>query len=355
MDTLRAARYPFLQESAAFAESHSADIASLIMSPNYEAARRRGMNRVLESIRGSEVSYVPLSFEYERLMEVMSYPYARILISCLADKFLIRRYALAESVRMNKLLAEEERASTVISIAKELGVNAVSEDDMLMMHFTDYLRLSSRIKSIEWKLVNSELFKGRVFLSPERFCRALQNALQDKIESELPVGVPDDIRAIVDKDVRHIEIALNDMKSRFGDAVGEVSVEEFPPCMRALLAGTQNGLNLPHSGRFALVAFLHTLGMNSEQIMALFAKSPDFDESKTIYQVRHITGEVSSTEYTPPECSTMKSYGICFEPDKLCENEKVVHPLIYYRMKKWIKRNEQPAEVTEEKDANVNP
>jgi len=302
------------------------------------------MSRVLESIRGSEVSYVPLvNFEYERLMEVMSYPYARVLVSCANDRFLTKRYALAESVRFRKLL-EEERAGTVISIAKELGVDAVVKDDMLMMHFTDYLRLSSRIKSVEWKLVNSELFNGNVFLSGERFCRALQNALQDKIESELPLNVPAEIRAAASKDVKHIEIALNEMKSRFGDVSGDVSVEEFPPCMRALLAGTQNGLNLPHSGRFALVAFLHALGMNSEQIMALFSKSPDFDESKTIYQVKHITGEVSSTEYTPPECSTMKSYGICFEPDDLCGNEKVVHPLIYYRIKtRTARRNETEA------------
>ena len=346
MDTLRAARYPFLEESSAFAESHSADIVSLIMSPSYVTARKRGLDRVLESIRNSEVSYAPLSFEHERLMEVMSYPYARILVSCVNDRFLTKRYALAESVRMNRLL-NDERPGTVIAISKELGVDAVSRDDELMMHFTDYLRLSSRIKSVEWKLVNSELFGGHVFLSNERFCRALQNALQDKIESELPLNVPDDIKEMVSKDSKHVEMALNEMKSRFGDTVGgEVEVEEFPPCMRTLLAGTQNGLNLPHSGRFALVAFLHTLGMDSAQIMTLFAKSPDFDESKTIYQVKHITGEINSTEYTPPECSTMKSYGICFEPDGLCE--RVVHPLIYYRKRMQSKRSEtQTAEKKE--------
>ena len=349
MDTLRAARYPFLQEASAFAESNSADIVALIMSPSYAEARRRGVDRILGAIRSSEVNYVPISFgDYERLMEVLSYPYARILVSCLNDRFLTKRYALAEAVKMNKTLSDEERASTVISIAKELGVDAVAKDDTLMMHFTDYLRLSSRIKSVDWKLVNSELFNGHVFLSTEKFCRALQNALQDKIESELPINVPKEIKDAVHKDVKHIEITLNEMKSRFGDNVGgDVSVEEFPPCMRALLAGTQNGLNLPHSGRFALVAFLHTLGMDSEQIMAMFAKSPDFDESKTIYQVRHITGEVSSTEYTPPECSTMKSYGICFEPDDLCNNEKVVHPLIYYRIKT---RSPRRSEVAEEKE-----
>ena len=348
MDTLRAARYPFLLEAKAFAESHSADLAGMIMSPSYESARKRGLDRVLESIRRSEVSYVKLMFEHERLMEVMSYPYARLLVSCLNDRFLTKRYALAEAVRMSILL-EDERPETLIAIAKELNVDAVAKDDMLMMHFTDYLKLASRIKSIDWKLVNSELFNGNVFLSNIKFCRALQNAMQDKIESELPLGVPDDIRKIVSKDVTTVELALNEMKTRFGDDVGgDVMVSEFPPCIRALLVGTQNGMNLPHSGRFALVAFLHALGMDSEQIMELFAKSPDFDASKTIYQVKHITGELSGgTEYTPPECSTMKSYGICFEPDDLCGHEKVVHPLIYYRIKTRTHRRDAKEEKKE--------
>ena len=340
MDTLRAARYPFLHESAAFAESQSADVSSLILSPNYADARKRGMARVLQAIRSSEVSYVPLSFEYERLMEIMSYPYARIIVSCVNDRFLTKRYALAESVHMNKLLTDED-TSTVIRIANELGTDAVHKDGRMMMHFTDYLKLSSRIKSVEWKLVNSELFEGHVFLPKEKFCRALQNALQDRIESELPLNVPSDVRSLTEKDVKHVEIAFNEMKSRFeASAGGDVKVDEFPPCMRALLAGTQNGLNLPHSGRFALVSFLHALGMDSEQIMALFSRSPDFDASRTIYQVRHITGEMSGAEYTPPECSTMKSYGICFEPDELCGRDKVVHPLIYYRIKMRAKREE---------------
>ena len=69
-------------------------------------------------------------------------------------------------------------------------------------------------------------------------------------------------------------------------------------------------------------------------IIALFSQSPDFDESKSSYQIKHITGELSGTDgYTPPECSTMKTNGICFEPDELCARETVNHPLTYYRIK----------------------
>ena len=100
------------------------------------------------------------------------------------------------------------------------------------------------------------------------------------------------------------------------------------------MAYALHGVNLPHSGRFALVSFLHTIGMNSEQILALFSQSPDFDESKSIYQIKHITGELNGTDgYTPPECHTMKSNGLCYDPDKLCNNGKMNQPLTYYRIK----------------------
>jgi len=82
-----------------------------------------------------------------------------------------------------------------------------------------------------------------------------------------------------------------------------------------------------------LTAFLHHIGLSPDEILSLFSRSPDFDASKTKYQVDHITGETSGTEYTPPECSTMKSYGICFNPEKLCEHPKVKHPLTYYKIK----------------------
>ncbi|MDR0309756.1 MAG: DNA primase, partial [Candidatus Methanoplasma sp.] len=90
MDTLRAARFPFLRESALFAEENSADIESLISSASYENARKRGLERVLSAISQYMVSDVPLLREYDRLMEVLSYPYARMIVSCINDRFLTK-------------------------------------------------------------------------------------------------------------------------------------------------------------------------------------------------------------------------------------------------------------------------
>ena len=329
-----AAKYPFLKESSAIAEENKADIESLISSESYYPARIRGLERVMDAIEHGEVSYHSLMTNFDRLMEIMSYPYARMLVSCVDDRYLNRRYSLAESVRMNKLLINDD-TENVARVARELEVNAVADDDGLRMHFSDYLRLSSRIKSKDWKLINTEIENGYAILSPERFDRVLQNALQDRIESELPLTIPESIMEYLRHDVERVTNTLNEAKSKYSPTGGgPIELDHMPPCMKAILAQAHKGINLSHSARFALVSFLHALGMDSLQILALFSESPDFDESKSAYQVKHITGELTGTDgYTPPECSTMKSHSICYNEDNLCKSDKMNHPLVYYRIK----------------------
>lgn len=332
MDSLQAARYPFLREAAAYAENNSADVESLIFSPLYESARKRGLNRVVSAIFDYKVDDVPLLQEYDRLMEVLSYPYARILVSSVNDRFLTKRYALAEASRMNDLLSNDRGSE--ITVANELSVKTTANHKgTISMHFTDYLRFSHVMKAVEWKLINMDLREGFVQLEPEKFNRLLQNALQEKIESELPLDVPVDFKKEILEDISHVTVLLSDTKKKLSPTGGAGMNPDFlPPCMKAILASAQNGVNLPHSARFALVSYLNALGLSYDQIIVLFSQSPDFDESKSSYQIKHITGEDRGGEgYTPPECSTMKTNGICFDPDEVCE--KIKHPLSYYRIK----------------------
>ena len=208
MDLLLPAKYPFLGEASEAIIQNSVDIADLFGGSLYEDARIRGLARVEEALLHSEVSYSPLVKDYDRLNDILSYPYARILVSVIDDRFLTKRYALAESVRLNHLLKDESPA-TILHIARSLGVNSTFEDNRLKMHFPDYLTFSTRIKSQDWKLVNAELFSGYVFLPQEKFGRLLQNALQDRIEGELPLPVPDDIKKAVSEDVKRINASLS--------------------------------------------------------------------------------------------------------------------------------------------------
>ena len=342
MDSLQVARYPFLRGSAKYAEENSADIESLVESTSYESARKRGLQRVLDAISQYKVSDVPLLQEYDRLMEVLSYPYARMIVSCINDRFLTKRYALSEASRMNDLLSNDHGSEMMIS--EELGViSTIDAEGTINMHFSDYLRFSHVMKAVEWKLINTDLRDGFVRLDPDKFNRLLQNALQEKIEAELPLNVPDTFRKALRADIDHVNVMLSETKMKLSPTGGEgMNSDYLPPCIKAILASAQNGVNLPHSARFALVSYLNALGLSYDQIISLFAQSPDFDESKSSYQIKHITGEERGREgYTPPECATMKTNGICFDPDNLCA--KINHPLSYYRIKSGntMKRDEK--------------
>ena len=353
MDTKRAARYPFLKESSEFADKNGADLDMLLTSDSYEPARKRGKERVLQALEKSEVSYVDLMNDYDRLIEVMSYPYARMLVSQVGDRFLTKRYALSEAVRMNGLLSKEDK-STMLMVSEELGVTStVDRDGTIHMKFPDFLRLASRINSVDWKLINSDIHHGIVYLPQDKYSRLMQNALQDKIESELPLMTPEQYRKYLAQDVEAVKNALNDTKMKMSPTNGEgMKMDYLPPCLVRILEMSRNGLNLPHSARFAIVTFLKALGLGYDDIIKVFAESPDFDESKSEYQIKHIMGELSGGEgYSPPECKTMKTNGLCYNPDTLCEQEWMNHPLTYYKSKvkraKWLeeqKAQQPPAQ-----------
>ena len=335
MDLLSYAKFPFLRDAAEYVKDQGVTLEDLLTHQAYRGARARGKARAIDALEHGVVQLRPMATEGDRLEEILSYPMARMYVSGVNERFLTRRYALAEGVTMYERL-EREEMDVVEEVAYQLDVAASRDDGSLRMHFSDYLRYTSRMRSKEWKLVNTEVKHGYVHLPQLRFARVLQQALQDRLESELPLPVDETILRALDEDIRELRDRAIIMRERYkAEDFGKVSVDNFPPCMKHFIGMAQAGENLPHSARFALVSFMHHIGLSSEEILNLFAVSPDFDASKTKYQIDHITGETSGTEYTPPECTTMKSYGICFEPDSLCENPKakVRHPLSYYRIK----------------------
>jgi len=357
MDSLHLAKYPFLRDAAEHVKDHGVTLEDLLSHEAFRQARARGKARAMDALEDGVVRIRPMGSEEERLEEILSYPMARMYVSGVGDRFLTKRYALAEGVAMYERL-EREELEIVEEVAFQLGVALDTAHEGLRMHFTDYLRYTSRMRSKEWKLVNTEVKEGYVSLGQVRFARVLQQALQDRIEAELPLPVNDTIVKALGQDLRELRDRTAIKKDQFkAEDFGKVSVENFPPCMKHLIGMAQAGENMPHSGRFSLTAFLHHVGLTPEDILALFAASPDFDQSKTKYQVDHITGETSGTEYTPPECATMKSYGICFEPDSLCNHPKgyVKHPLSYYRIKNLPPRGKRKGGEPSQSPASRSP
>jgi DNA primase large subunit len=191
-----------------------------------------------------------------------------------------------------------------------------------------YVELASGQRDPKWRLVNRIIDRGQVRVDPDEGDALLRERIRIVLSRSLPLPVPQSLCAALSREVDGISAAYQEaMLQEFG------AVEEsaFPPCIRALMEAITKGTNLPHTARFAMTAFFHTIGMSVPGIVELYCRAPDFDVTKTMYQVEHITGR-GGTEYTPPSCATMRTYGLCSGRDAVCE--RVSHPLSYYRHRK---------------------
>ena len=325
------AKYPFLREASALIRAEKVSLEEILLEPAYARARTLGKARVLEALEKSAASDRVAVAAPDQLAQLLAYPVARILVSALEDTYLIRRFALREAmISEGRLVSESD--DLVLHLAAELGIDVRREDRGFRLHFTDFLRFTNTMRDAPWKLINQRVDRGYVILRRDKALRVLRNAIQRHIEQGLPLPVNDEILATFKDDLADIRGILEAKKATFkAEDIGKVSITRFPPCMYNLLAQIQNHENVPHMGRFAIVAFLHHIGLGNEEIYRVFGDVPDFAADVTKYQIEHITGTSSPTEYTPPECSTMKSYGICPGPDRVCLTIK--HPLSYYRVK----------------------
>ena len=344
MDPATLAKFPFLREASAYIRAEGITLEELLTNPAFARARALGKARVIEALeKGVSTDRVAVA-PADQLAALLAYPVARILVSAAADTYLIRRYALREAIAAEGSL-ESEPVDFVVHVAAELGLDLRREDGGFRMHFTDFLRHTSTMREPSWKLINQTLDAGYVHLRKEKALRVMRNAVQRRIEEGLPLDVNDAILDAFKKELPEIRGILEVKKATFkADDIGKVSITRFPPCMYNLLAQIQNHENVPHMGRFAIVSFLHHIGMNNEEIYRVFGDVPDFAADVTKYQIEHITGTTSATEYTPPECSTMKSYGICPGPDRICL--RIRHPLSYYRIKGRESRPEGESAAT---------
>lgn len=330
------ARFPFLKEASAFVKGRGVDLEEILAGRAWADARERGKQRAFDSLEDLEKDAprdVPAISESEQLREILSYPIARMIVSCTGDSFLVRRYALYEALLARARLQTEPDAF-VNDVAAELEMDFTAEDGKARMHFVDFLKHTANLRGKEWKLINQAVDRGQVTLRREKALRVLQNAIQARIERQLPIEVSEEVEATFADTVTTLKQKLAERRARFRpEELGKGEIADFPPCMQKLLADIQGHENVPHMGRFAIVAFLHTIGYTNEEIFKIFGDVPDFAVDVTKYQIEHITGAGSSTEYTPPECSTMKSYSVCPGGDELCHREWMTHPLKYFRYK----------------------
>jgi DNA primase large subunit len=328
------AKYPFLKESQQFIGASADTLDRFLNGASGRIAVRHAMERIRFSLRmgdrdGNEERIPSDSIDVK--LSISGYVLARIIISCAADRALMERLVRYEAERAYSFLLDEEENKRIY-VASSVGLDIGKAS----LPVVQYVEIVAGLHEERWRLVNRDVADGHVCTSPAEMNELLREQIRVILLRQLPLRVPEKVCSILESPVGEIKAAY---QKTILEQFGAVEEDCFPPCMQALAKALTAGTNIPHSGRFALTAFLHNIGMGAAQIIELYCRAPDFDLLKTQYQVEHISGR-SGTEYTAPSCAAMRTYGLCAGSDSTCT--KVHHPLNYYRVKKRKEGKKEP-------------
>lgn len=329
--------FPFLKKAQDHVRSRFASLDMLLADRKGEMLAGRAAARIREAIAPKKAGSLPVVADNPE-DEIAIYALARIIVSCVNDRQLIDRLTRYEAERAYIFLTSEEEwnqnyrqgegeySCLCIALAAEMGIH-IAEDHMPL---ADYVELVSPLHQDRFNLINRRISHGSVEIKKEERYELVRERIRVLLRRDLPHRVP---AAVCENLAPRAAELKKTYQEQMLQQFGAIEEEAFPPCIQALTAALSAGTNLSHAGRFALTTFLHMAGMDTAAIGQFFARSPDFDIEKTMYQVEHITGRGGSgTEYTMPACAAMRTTGICVHRDELCE--RVSHPLSYYKAKK---------------------
>lgn len=272
-------------------------------------------------------------------IEILSFPIAILITAAANDELLKKRYALAEAKRVYNLL-KLEKNEKIIEIAKTFQWNLTPQKLSIgnqTYEFTvdlqKFLKNSTSFNEAKWKLVNRIVINGQVYATKNEVARLLAEETRRYIEQKLAaekLTLPQNIANYIEKLRQHASKRKREIKLE--ELPKTMVIEAFPPCIKSLYNAITSGHHLSHIGRFTLTSFLINVGMTPENVTEIFHSLSDFSERMTRYQVEHIAGTRGSrTKYIPPKCDTLRTHGVCLNPDYLCG--KIRHPLAYYRRK----------------------
>jgi DNA primase large subunit len=337
-----ASRYPFLPGAEDALLPVAPSLRELVESPLYAEARDMARGSLTQAAR-DPATPLPATETAGALgeMRYLSFQYARILLSVPGlPQALVRRWCLYEAKSAWYDLLGETGTADMVHVAQLLGLSASavegSTTQRIAFSFPSYVHMASSVREAGFRLSSQEVREGMVVVGRERAARLIQEGIRLYL-----LGMPS---------IKLHPAVVELVSAREGDFLKEVArltpasgplrpggfdPKFFPPCIREMAATMARGENLSHFGRFTLAAFLHRVGADEEYIVDCFRGAPDFDEEVTRYQVEHVTHHDGGKGYTPPECATTVTNGLCFKErddarPSLCADPTLRHPLNYY-------------------------
>ncbi|MCE8429535.1 MAG: DNA primase large subunit PriL [Candidatus Methanoperedens sp.] len=340
MDIIDFANIPCTSGALEYLRKSDIGLNDLCTQAAFESIRSTGKERILKALKDGAMKYRRFN-KLAAEKELLAYSIARIIVSCINNNYLTKRYALAVARSSYEHIKDLKNAVLLKELAADLGISIRLDDIMnVSMHFTDYIRCAHVLHEPKWKLLNRTVKQGMLLISRDDLAHLMEEVVRQKVESGLPHEVPKDIQVALEPYIAEVMEIINTRASKQSfsrEGFSEVIPDCFPPCISAAIADVQANVNLSHTIRFAITSFLLNIGMAPEKVTKIFRASPDFKEQATNYQISHIN-RASGTTYTCPACATMATNGNC-PRTALCK--KIENPLVYYRRKVWMENKKR--------------
>jgi DNA primase large subunit len=327
-------RYPILPETRQFFETFAVE--------ELEGYAEATKLRITEALQRGEKGVLPREDAFE---DLLTFGLARVLCIAIGEPWLLKRWALAEASRMERFLHVEAEELKEMVLKTVLNIEAVddkrlSDEFSYKVHLAEYLKLIRELSGPEWRLVNRMVHRGYVHLTEAEVVRLFRQLVYQRLSST--EGVPKitikQLPAKLQEAAEDIVKELMKLRSSYAYETVVEHAEDWPPCMEAIKARIAEA---SHKELFTIAAFLVNRGYSTEQILAILAERPDFNEKIARYQVEHIAGlRGSRTKYKPPSCQTMRSLGLCVEYGKYCPRW-IQNPLQYKKPKDQPKQTVQ--------------
>jgi DNA primase large subunit len=338
------AKYPFLSEAAQYVRDLGLSIDEL-STPEFSLVMDRAEKRLEEALSKGRVS----GDVTNENAEILSFPVSNLILSILGEERARRRFALAEAKRAYELLRLEspEKIEHIASTTfawrvKRLDIKLGKRLYDFALSLPDFLHNAVHLREPRWNLPNRVLDHGFVYITRDEAARLMEEEVRTKIlerSGRPPEEMPKLFGSRVER-ARGLVIKWLGVPTKY--ELPKVPLPEaMPPCVRHLIDSLDEGKNVQHMGRFTLASFLLNIGTGEEDVVKLFKPATDFSERMTRYQVEHIGGKRGGrTKYTCPMCTTLKTHGVCYKPDEICET--IRNPLSYYKSKSRTLTNKGP-------------
>src|SRR6058998_4059740 len=329
------AKYPFLNEASDYIKELGISIDD-IATPDFSPVLERAEKRLEEALSKGRVSN---EFGNENA-EILSFPVSNLILSLTGEERAQRRFALAEAKRAYELLRQESPekleyiARTTFSWKlKKIDAQPGKKFYNFGLSLPDFLHNSVHLREPRWNLPNRVLDHGFVYVTRDEAARLMEEEVRTKILERSDRTLDEVPRLLGSRVERARGLVVKWLGVPTKHELPKVPLPEaMPPCVRHLIDSLDEGKNVQHMGRFTLASFLLNIGTGEDDVVKLFKPATDFSERMTRYQVEHIGGRRGGrTKYTCPMCTTLKTHGVCYKPDEICET--IRNPLSYYKTK----------------------